>query len=519
MSEGVALKDLKTQQKNIQSEMSDLMENAFKATREKMGETDKGVLYIDAQLEGDDKTKYNNLLAEWKLTQNSIKILEAEIDDKRVKKTEDEIHGKYWDFVEQKAKINAKLAEDIIKVGRNKYQAEDIVWDETLASTLCIDAPFIEMGTDGVNRVMPFRPIYKSKEESKNREVDIHATYRQAEIYASGMAGKFDPITGLYIEGNPSPASPASAAPQTTAVTEKAIPDLSIGLYRYLITMNKIVRYCDVRQVSGLNTHWVNRRTQIPEGVIVDPRTSGGTPYGGEGFTLSEKKLTYDAIGIDLWKYGFIMGYTFESEYAVKDWSVPGQILMDGGTALSNILGKHVMIGDGVRKPMGIVPSIATANQKAAGAHGTFLSATGNTYKRPELIKLMTGQTSQAYFEMGNYYLFMNKNTWGNFISIEDGSGRAAFLAYGSRANSITPGQIFTGESVMLDQNIDDIASGKQPLVYADPMGHVVMLADGMRIDFSKEWGFAEDVLAYRFIQFAGAAQVDPNLSYSAKLS
>ena len=58
MSEGIALKDLKTQQKKIQAKMSALLEEAFEATREKVGETDKGVLYIDAQLEGEKKTEY-----------------------------------------------------------------------------------------------------------------------------------------------------------------------------------------------------------------------------------------------------------------------------------------------------------------------------------------------------------------------------------------------------------------------------------------------------------------------------
>ena len=110
MSEGTALKDLKTQQKNIQVEMSDLLEDAFKATREKVGETDKGVLYIDAQLEGDDKTKYNNLLAEWKLTQDGIGILETKIDEKRIGKMEDEVHGKNFNYIDIKAKSNAELA-------------------------------------------------------------------------------------------------------------------------------------------------------------------------------------------------------------------------------------------------------------------------------------------------------------------------------------------------------------------------------------------------------------------------
>ena len=371
------------------------------------------------------------------------------------------------------------------------------------------------MGSDGVNRVLPFSPIYK---KDKNREVDFLATYRQMEIYAAGKSDRFDPNTGMYIEGNPAAVGPFSHSPQQTGTNPKGIPDLSLGLYMYLITMNKIVRYCDVRQVSGLNRHWVNRRTSIPTGVIVDPASTATSPYGGEGETLAEKASTFNAVGVDLWKYGMIMGYTFESDYAIKDWSVPGQILRDGAMAISNIIGKHVMIGDGVRKPKGIVPSILAGNVKAGGANATFLAAgAANTYKRPELIKLLTGQTSQAYFEQGNYYLFMNKTTYGKFISIEDGSGRAAFLAYGSRANNIAPGQIFTGESVMLDQNIDDIGAAKQPLVYADPMGHAVMLADGMRIDFSKEYGYAKDTLAYRFIQFAGAVQVDPNMSYSVK--
>ena len=518
MSNNVLLKTLKTQQKQIKAEMATLMEDSFKKGREKMSETDKGVVYIDAQLQGDDKIKYEKLLSEWKIAKNAITIAETKIDEKRVSKTEDQIYGKYFDNIDQKAKVNAQLAKDIIDVGRNKYDKDDITWDETLSSTLCIDAPFIEMGTDGINQVMPFRPVYKEKTGNKrNREVDVFATYRQAEIYASGQFGQYDPLTGMRIEGNPANVAPSSAAPQLTTVTPKAIPDLSMGLYRYLITMNKIIRHCDVRQVSGLNRHWVNRRTQIPEGTIVDP--TGTSPYGGEGETLAEKKLTYDAIGIDLWKYGMIIGYTYESEYAVKDWSVPGQILMDGGTAMSNIMGKHVMIGDGTRKPMGIIPSIPAANTFDGKKAATFLAeGAANTWKRPDLVKLMTGQTTQAYFEMGNYYLMMNKNTWGRFISIEDGSGRAAFLAYGSRKNSISPGQIFTGEDVMLDQNIDDIAATKDPIIYANPRGHVVLLADGMRVDFSSEWGYARDVLAYRFIQFAGAAQIDPNMSYKVNV-
>ena len=492
-------KALLTERKQLREEMRAMVEAKAKETANNI-DTESGVVMQSERYTAEETDKHNRLVARWGQIEEALGILESEADQDRIaSERADLVAGAT--VASNNAKLNAEAFKNLISVGRNTFTAKRVP-EQGHPGEWELAAPAIIKGSDGKNRVHPFPAVYNDR---NGGTVDVEASFRNAEMIKAGVAGQYDPLTGMRLD--------AAADPIRQPDVPASIPDLVVDLYRYMITRNELAQYCRVFQTAGLNDLPIQRRTAVPKATIVGPGTD---PAYGENTDIGFQQSDFDETELKAFKYAFISQYSYEAAMSVEPWSIAAQVVEDGGIGLANGFGEHVLIGNGpahatAKQPQGILTAIkANSGQQVTGvAAATAFTGARNarTFGIDQFTNFLTS-LSIPYFKSPNLRLITGIAAWGNLLSVTDTNGQPIFNANMNVKDMTLPK---FGLSVSLDQNMESVAQNNYPFVIGDLNGHAVRYAGGVRIDFSSEFGWRKDLLSYKFVMYGDAVQIDIN--------
>jgi len=498
MAAAVMTKRLKARRAEIADEMHRLLEDTFDATRQELGEDATDSAILSQPLTGDALAKHEGLCAEYDRVQAQLKVLDEEQDAERVAVEQSDL------LVSAKAskrfaKLEAETFDTLKKMGSERYyndrppvQADARTWEMPM--------PLIARGSDGKNKVHPIRAIFRSDVEEG---VDLEATFRHREILEASKWGEYDPVTGDRLVDMDT--RMLSAAIERT---DFAVPTMVTDLYRFMVNRNWLAQYCRIVQTDNLNNIQVNRRTAVPTAVII-----GTAANRGESQAISASDSTYSSVVLQAWKYAFYTDHSYEALNSGLPWSITSEIARDGGIALANAIGAHMVTGSGATtgnspQPQGVSTWIkATAAAQITGvARANFLAGT-NAFDLGEMIKVLTSQPKE-YMRSPSNLLLMRKSVYAGLLSLADKDGRALFFMQND-PNTGLPMSVI-GQRMEIDENVDDASKANNiPLIMGDFDGMFLRYAGGPRIDYSAHVRFTNDEYRYRFIQHADARIVD----------
>jgi len=502
MANAVLIKRLEARKTAVSAEMTTLLEDRFEATRQELGADADDKAILSQPLEGETLETHEKLCAEHDRIVQQLRVLRDTDEGDKVAQEQSDLlvsasASKHY------AKQEAEMYRNLMKLGTQQFSAERVP-AQADARTLEMPIPLIARNSDDRNQVYPIRAVFR--DDVNNPTVDLEATFRHREILEAGKWGQYDPLSGAKMENLD--AQVLQAAVERTDFT---VPTMVTDLYRYMVNRNLLAQYCRIIQTDHLNNITVNRRTATQTATIIGTATTRG-----EGAAISASDPTYSAITLQAWKYAFYTDHSYEALNSGLPWSVTAEIARDGGIALANAIGAHMVTGSGATtgnspQPQGVSTYVKAnnANKITGVAVGKFLTAAGNLFELGEMIKILTGPPKE-YMTSPNLMLLMRKAVYAGVISVKDSDGNALFF-YQRTPSGGLPGEIIA-TSLLLDENVDDGSkAANSPIIVGDFDGLFLRYAGGPRIDYSAHVAFTNDLYRYRFIQHADARIVDPN--------
>ena len=467
---------------------------------------------ISSSLSAEQIEKHAKLSARWDQTTKELEVLASKQDKDRIS---GEMVSLYGDTaVSAQAKVSAKAISDLVEVGRNQYTAKRVPVQGG-PGTLELPVPVISMGEDGRNRVQPYPALFSKENDGK---FDLEATERHVEMVMAGAVGKYSPYTGKAVEAasepgkNTLPDSDNTGEPLQDRYGSKygpSIPTLSFDLYRYLLESSVILQYVTIMQTENPSAIVpIQRKTAVPEAVVMGNRNDLG-----QNAKFPEDVFEVDSVSIGMLKFGFMTTYTYELQRSITPWDFAQEVAKDGGGALGEAAGKFAMIGDGGNtQPEGIYHVANTVSgQSVTGTANidTAFVPDEEAFNRYEFLKLFKA-LQPAVHNAGNIRLLTNFATFVDMLGVQNPVGASAFFGsdgYWSRSN------------IVQDEYFPAKADASTLMIMGDLSAHTVRFSGGPRIDYSTEYGFDRDALAYRFAHYFDAKQIDPNKLRGYKLA
>ena len=251
-----------------------------------------------------------------------------------------------------------------------------------------------------------------------------------------------------------------------------------------------------------IHEHLINNSTVLFAGSTV-LRTAGGedvtipktTAYSSaaivaEAAAISESDPQFTTVVLNAYKYGFL---TQVSSELVQDsaFNVQEFLARQGGVALSNGIGAHLITGSGSGQPNGV--DNATVGKT---------TAVNSAITSDELID--TYYSVLAPYRNNASWVF-NDTTVGVLRKLKDSNLQYLWQP------GLTAGAPDTllGRPVYTDANLATIATTAVVGVFGDLSGYYTRLAGAVRIDVSSDYAFANDLLTVRFLARADGDIVD----------
>ena len=487
---------------------------------------------MDAGLSSETLEAIERFQREFEALSATIKTQEQAKEQADLVKAEEDLTKNAPRYRDMQAKRDAQFFDNLMAVGRGEYKASDPDPDPdprggSHPGALAIPQPLVAKNPyTGKNEVHPFSAVFTGK--NGNRQANVEASFRQAEMIAADQYGRYDPETGKRVSAHKSPVGKQLEAELGFGIAE-TVADTYLRqggmLYLYEIQRNELAQYMDIKQVPYVNEFIIDRRTAVLNPAASPPDEVQKVAEGG---AISVVDSVFDSITITPRKFAFLRGMTYESSQLQEPWSVAQTIMTDSGIAMGNKFGEDIVTGAG-SGPGGTDMSATwqglitwakvsgNANNKALGAHGTFLNAAAatNTMGNYEFATFLT-QLPKEYFRSPNKLLSMRLATWGRLMGVEDLEGRKLF---NPMSDLESMGMPLYNLRVVIDENWDaGTAANEVPWFYGDFTGACFVMYGPVRVDFSKEHGYTTDRLYWRFIAHRGFAIVDPNGMFGGML-
>lgn len=235
-------------------------------------------------------------------------------------------------------------------------------------------------------------------------------------------------------------------------------------------------------------------RTSGGEDITVPKTTSYSTAaIVGEGAAITESDPQFDKVTLGAFKYGFL---TQVSSELLSDsaFDVVAFLARQGGTALGNGIGAHLVSGDGSSKPKGVDEATV----------GKTLAAT-NAITADEVIDAYHAVAPATYRAHASWVL--NDDTVKAVRKLKDGNNQYLWqpgLVAGAP-------DLLLGRPVYTDSNLGKLSDGAGTVVgvFGDLSGYFVRLAGPVRVERSDEFAFANDLVTFRFLARADGDIVD----------
>ena len=347
---------------------------------------------------------------------------------------------------------------------------------------------------------MPFPTVH-----AEDGYADLEATFRLADIVQADKYGLYK-ATGERVDGHNAPVGRErvlQAQVQTTG--DWTLTTIAGMLVNYLVNLNEMLMFCKVIQSNAINQMQITRRTALDDASQV-----------AESADIGLDDSTYQNVDLPVFKFGQIRQYTAETMMTEDVWSMAQSVAFDGGIGLANGIGEALVTGSGSSQPLGIstwIKSAGAATRRHMGPAANAFLTGAQGFKHSQMASFI-GSLSKEYFKVPSKKILMRLSVWSNLIGVPIASddNRPIFVN-GPPNQDINIANMSLPQyavDIILDENLDvGTAASEVPMIYGDFNGYCARLAGGPRIDFSTEFGFRQDRLAYRFLQHAGGTVVD----------
>ena len=436
--------------------------------------------------------------------ENVAAVLRQAEGDKRVKdfqKTKESMEEKASAYRERQAKLDAKFHQNLIDVGRGKFDGVDGAPALNTGQPLVAKDP-----VTGKNVVYPVPAVFTT--DKHGQKVDnVEAGFRLMNIIQGDAFGKYDAF-GNKIDTHNAPVGKEkiSAELGTTAYTLTTQGGI---LYEYMIQVNELASYCKIQQTQGVNEFLVDVRTGIGNYATAGPLAQGSTiPNIDSSFVT--RTIRYK-------KYGVRKGYNYELTNTMEPWDFDNLVLRDLGEFLGNTVGQHIVAGDDsvgsgeTQQWNGFMQTIKDqATMQFTGvANASFLKTSSPEPGIKNWSDFM-GSLPKEYWKKPSKKAVMSLATWTGLMGLTDGEDRKLYNSNMSLGELSIP---MFNVGIVLDENVDDgNAANEIPIFYGDLESGCLAFFDGPRIDYSPlEAGYETDRLYYRGIIGRGFEVIDYN--------
>jgi len=212
-----------------------------------------------------------------------------------------------------------------------------------------------------------------------------------------------------------------------------------------------------------------------------------------EGGSIGESDPTSASVTLGAFKYAYLTQVSSEL-LADEGVDIEGFLANDGGRALGNGAGTDYAVGNGSSKPNGLM--------NASGTGVTCASATVIT--PDEIIDLYHSVTSPYRI---NGAWIMNDATLKEVRQFKDSNNQYLWQPSLQQGNPDT----LLGSPVASDPNIETIATAKKVMAFGDMSKYFIREVQGIQVDRSVDFAFANDLVTFRFIYRADGDLMDTN--------
>lgn len=251
-----------------------------------------------------------------------------------------------------------------------------------------------------------------------------------------------------------------------------------------------------------LHEHMIEVSSVMQAGATVINKASGEqldipktTSYSSasivaEAAAIGESDPQFATVSLTPYKYGFMVQVSSEL-LADSQFDVVSFLARQGGRALGDGIGAHLVSGTGTGQPNGV--DNATSGKT---------TASGTAITTDELIDL---QHSVLAPYRANATWIMNDSTAAAVRKLKDGNNQYLWqpgLVAGAQSTLL-------GNPVRTDPNMAAIAVNNITVVYGDLSGYYAVFAGPVRIERSDDFAFANDLVTFRFLWRADGDIVD----------
>jgi HK97 family phage major capsid protein len=212
-----------------------------------------------------------------------------------------------------------------------------------------------------------------------------------------------------------------------------------------------------------------------------------------EGGGIGESDPTSASVTLGAFKYAYLVQVSSEL-LADEGVDIEGFLAQDSGRALGNGAGTDFAVGNHSSKPNGLM--------NASGTGVTCASATAIT--SDEVIDLYHSVTS-PYRTNGAW--IMNDATLKEIRQLKDSNNQYLWQPSMQQGNP----DILLGSPVATDPNIETIATTKKVMAFGDMSKYFIREVQGIQVDRSVDYAFANDLVTFRFIYRADGDLLDTN--------
>jgi HK97 family phage major capsid protein len=258
------------------------------------------------------------------------------------------------------------------------------------------------------------------------------------------------------------------------------------GFFDQLIAV--IDEFAVVRNVATVITTAGGEDLKFPQ-ITANPTASLVT----EGSAIGESDPTTSSQTLGAFKYAYITQISSEM-LADGGVDIEGYLAQQGGQALGNGAGADFVNGNNSGKPHGVMDQASTG----------VTCASGTAITSDEVIDLYFSITAPY---RNNATWLMKDSTLKAIRQLKDSNNQYLWQPSLQLGN---PDSLL-GLPVATDPNVDAIATTKKVIAFGDMSKYYIREVNGIQVDRSNDFAFANDLVSFRFIYRADAGLMDNN--------
>lgn len=214
-----------------------------------------------------------------------------------------------------------------------------------------------------------------------------------------------------------------------------------------------------------------------------------------EGSAIGASDPAFAQRNLGAYKYAILLQLSNE---LITDTSVDleGYLAMELGRALGNGYGAHAVTGTGTGQPTGIVTSATTGVTGGAGVSGAFTA--------DNLIDLHFSVIA-PYRNSKSCAWVMKDSSLGNLRKLKDSAGYYLFTP----AATMGAPDTLLGKPIVTDPFVAPVGLSAKSVIFGDFSKYFVRMVNGIRLERSNDYAFANDQVTWRAILRADGITVD----------